>query len=152
MVRDNPELKQMRTELRDLISMYENQNWADISTVTEEQIAQSEIAENLAEQEMLFYKARKQLIVSRLKKHSLSQQEFGQIIGHESKTYMSELMNGNKPFTMKDLIVISKLLKINLSKLVPSIIPDTEKNRIETNIKTLAKPMLILDTTEFSFV
>ena len=101
--------------------------------------------------ELEFIEARKKLIKAKLKRLGLNQQEFGKILGHDSKSYMSELMNGVVPFTLKDLIVISKLIKISLNKLIPTQIPDEEKSKIEKTINKLGKPKLKLDKNEFTF-
>ncbi|MBY5958603.1 hypothetical protein KUV50_10695 [Membranicola marinus] len=64
---------------------------------------------------------------------------------------MSELKNGVIPFSLKDLIVISKLLKIELDKLILTQIPDDDKVKIEQSVKKLNKPKLKLDKEGFTF-
>lgn len=146
-----PAAKIKRMKIRELIYAYEAKHWTNRNKISESQIEQSDYAEKIVQGESDFINARKKLITSKLKKHGLNQQEFGKILGHNSKSYMSELMNGVVPFTLKDLIVISKLLKINLNKLIPTQIPEEEKTKIANIIKELGKPKLKLDKKEFAF-
>jgi len=64
---------------------------------------------------------------------------------------MSELMNGLSSFTLKDLIVLNRLLKINLSDLVPTFLPQTDQIKIRTSIEKLDNPKLKLNTDDFAF-
>lgn len=147
----NPKLKEKRQALREIIYAYEKQNWSNRKKISRKQINESDIAEKLVFNEIKFFESRKKLITNKLKKLGLNQQEFGKILGHNSKSYTSELMNGIVPFSLKDLIVISKLLKINLTKLVPTDIPEADKSKIEANIKKIDKPKLKLNKEEFAF-
>lgn len=146
-----PEAKSKRKQIRELIYEYEAKYWTDRDKITDSQVQENDKAEIIVQSENEFIKARKKLIKSKLKKLGLNQQEFGRILGHNSKSYMSELMNGVVPFTLKDLIIISKLLKINLNKLIPTQIPDEDKTKIVNSIKKLGKPKLKLDKKEFAF-
>jgi len=148
--KENPSLKQKRKILGELIHKYEHSNWALKSKTSKEQIIESEEAGQLVVQENAFIEKRKQLIKRKLAKHNLNQQEFGEILGHNSKSYMSELMNGVKPFSLKDLIIISKLLKINLNNLIFRNVSVNERKDIEQTIKKLNKPNLKLDTEAFA--
>ena len=67
----------------------------------------------------MFIDIRKQEIRKKLKELDLSQENLALLLGHKSKTHMSELINGIKPFTLKDLIIINRLLKVEITKLVP---------------------------------
>jgi len=145
-----PEAKKKRKILRELIYAYEAQNWNDGERISNTQIEESDEAELIVLKESEFLETRKKLIKTKLKRLGLNQQEFGKILGHGSKSYMSELMNGVVPFALKDLIVISKLLKINLSKLILTQIPEEEKEKILETIKKLNKPKLKLDKKEFA--
>jgi len=151
LIEENPSLKKKRSKLRELIIEYESKHWSLDSEISDKQIEESDQAEIIVEKERQFNQRRKRLIKSKLKRLNLNQQEFGEILGHNSKSYMSELMNGVSPFTLKDLIVISKLLKINLSKLVFTNIPFSDRKKIEKAIKKLRKPELKLDINEFEF-
>lgn len=146
-----PEAKSKRKQIRELIYEYESKYWTDRDRITDSQVQENDKAEIIVQSENEFIDARKKLIKSKLKKLGLNQQEFGRILGHNSKSYMSELMNGVVPFTLKDLIIISKLLRINLNKLIPTQIPDEDKTKIVNSIKKLGKPKLNLDKKEFAF-
>lgn len=148
LVIENPELKEVRSNLRDLLSKYEDKHWGSSTTVSAEQIRESDLAELIAEKERQFIQRRKELIRSKLKASSLTQQDFGRILGHNSKSYMSELMNGLSPFSLKDLIVIHRLLKIDLTDLVPTILSQSEREKIIETLDQLNNPKLTLSKTD----
>ena len=50
---------------------------------------------------------------------------------------MSELMNGVSPFSLRDLIVINRLLKIDLTDLVPTFLPQSDRVKIRISIQKL---------------
>jgi len=52
---------------------------------------------------------------------------------------MSELMNGIKPFTLKDLIIINRLLKLEISVLIPVFLSKEEQTKINKAVEKLAK-------------
>jgi len=58
-------------------------------------------------------------IRKKLKEFDLTQQDLGVILEHP-KSYMSELMNGVSQFTLKDLVIIHRILGINLNTLIPT--------------------------------
>ncbi|KPQ19346.1 MAG: helix-turn-helix protein [Algoriphagus marincola HL-49] len=142
--KDDASYKIRRKKLRDLIEQYENQNWSSDSKISENKIKESDSAEMIAEKERQFIQKRKELIRKSLKSLNLTQQDFGRILGHQSKSYISELMNGISPFSLKDLIVIHQLLKIDLAHLVPTFLPESDRVRIQTSIKKLNNPKLKL--------
>jgi len=149
--KEDPKYKAIRKKLRDLIETYENLNWSSSSRISDEKIRESDLAELIAEKERKFIQNRKGLIRKKLKHLSLTQQDLGLVLGHGSKSYMSELMNGLSPFTLKDLIVLNRLLKINLSDLVPIFLPQSDQIKIRTSIEKLDNPKLKLSTDDFSF-
>lgn len=144
--------KTTREKLRGLIEQYENQNWGANSNISDEKIRESDLAELIAEKERLFIQRRKELIRSKLRDLSLTQQDFGKILGHSSKSYISELMNGVSPFSLKDLIVINRLFKIDLIDLVPTFLPESESIKIRTTIEQLGNPNLKLSKDDFVIV
>lgn len=148
LVKDNPEFKDIRRMLRDLIEGYESENWSGASSVTSNKIKESDVAELIAEKERLFVQRRKALIRSKLKGLELTQQDFGVLLGHASKSYISELMNGVSPFSLKDLIVINRLLKIDLVDLVPTFLTQSDRSKIAQNIARLGNPKLKLSKTD----
>jgi len=98
----------------------------------------------------LFIKRRKELIRKKLKTLNLTQQDFGKILGHNNKSYISELINGVSPFSLKDLIVINRLLKIDLADLVPTFLAQTDRMKIRTTIKKLDNPKLKLSKNDLA--
>lgn len=147
--KDFPAAKTKRKKIRELIYEYEQKHWSQRNKITKKQIIQSDNAEKIVKQESDFLEKRKNLIRAKLKHLGLTQQEFGKILGHDSKSYMSELMNGVVPFTLKDLVLISRLLRINLNKLIPTEIPEDEKQKVEKTFKKLGKSRLKLNKEEF---
>jgi transcriptional regulator with XRE-family HTH domain len=142
--KENPKFKSVRKKLRDLIEQYENENWNAESKISDKKLRESDVAELIAEKERLFIQRRKELIRKKLKNLNLTQQDFGKVLGHQSKSYMSELINGVSPFSLKDLIVINRILKINLTDLVPTFLPQSDRVKIRTTIKKLDNPKLKL--------
>lgn len=151
MSKKNPDLIESRTQLRTLIKAYENLVWNKNANITEEKIEESDLAEDNAEKERLFLLKRKKAIKSKLKEHGLNQQELGIILGH-SKSYISELINGINPFTLKDLIIIHNLFHIKLENLIPTTIPEKESKRIKLSISKMNKPNLKMRKDELVFL
>ncbi len=59
-------------------------------------------------------------------------------------------MNGLSPFSLKDLIFINRLLKIELTDLVPTFLPQSERLKIRTTIKKLDNPKLKLSKDDLA--
>lgn len=151
LIKEDPKLKAERNKLRDLIHDYEKKNWSGKSKIDESFLRESDIAEAIAEKERQFVERRKRIIKTKLKNMGLNQQELGVILGHESKSYMSELMNGVRPFSLRDLVVINRLLKISLTDLIPTFLPHAERVKIKSSIEKLDNPKLKLSKRDFSF-
>jgi len=150
--KENPRFKSVRKKLRDLIELYENQNWTAKSKITDKKLHESDLAELIAEKERLFIQRRRELIRKKLINLNLTQQDFGKILGHRNKSYISELMNGVSPFSLKDLIIINQLLKIDLTDLVPTFLPFSDSLKIRTTIKKLDNPKLKLSKDDLALV
>lgn len=144
LAKENPKFKSVRKKLRDLIELYENKNWSTDSNISDKKLRESYAAELIAEKERLFIQRRKEIIRKKLKNLNLTQQDFGKVLGHQSKSYMSELINGVSPFSLKDLIVINRILKIDLTDLVPTFLPHSDRVKIRITIKKLDNPKLNL--------
>lgn len=149
--KNDSSMKTLRSELRDIIEAFEKKHWSDENLVTDDQIQESNVAEAISEQERLFFQRRKEIIIKKIKKIGLTQQEFGTILGHKSKSYTSELMNGICPFTMNDLVLINKLLKIDFSELIPTFIEAEERTKISNSIKKI-NPRLKFCDSDLSLV
>ena len=50
-------------------------------------------------------------IKERLSFFNLNQKDLGLLLGHKSTTYISELINGVCPFTLRDLTIIHEVLE-----------------------------------------
>jgi len=105
-------------------------------------VAESDHYEMIAEQENQFLRNRKQIIRAKLKTLDLTQENLGQILGHKSKTHVSELMNGMKPFTLRDLMVINWIFGIDFKYLIPNFLSMEEQTKVRTAIQKLNKPKL----------
>ncbi|MCL7988753.1 helix-turn-helix transcriptional regulator [Sphingobacterium sp. lm-10] len=146
--KENSHFKKLRMKLRELIVAYENLEWTDLHKLDDDKLSESEQSESIAEQERLFLENRKQAIRKKLKQLDLTQENLGSILGHKSKTHMSELINGIKPFTLKDLIVIHKLLKIDLALLIPVFLSAEDQSKIAEAVSKLDKPKVKLSPTD----
>lgn len=134
---ENPKYKIVRNELRELIASYETKNWAEDSKIDISKIHENDLAEIIAEEERIFIEKRKASIRKKLKSLNLTQQQLGVILGHNSKSYISELINGICPFSLKDLIIIHRILNIELSDLIPTFLTQRDQNKIKTSISKL---------------
>ena len=74
----------------------------------------------------------------------LTQQDLAFLLGHKSKTYMSELINGIKAFTLKDLIIINQVLKIELKQLIPVFLSKEDQIKVKKAVIQLDKPKVKL--------
>jgi antitoxin component HigA of HigAB toxin-antitoxin module len=144
LAKDSLHFKNLRVKLRDIIEQYENSEWSDIDKIDDNKLIESEKSEHIAEQERLFIENRKQTIREKIKELDLTQENLASILGHKSKTHMSELMNGIKPFTLKDLIVINRLLKIDMAVLIPLFLSQEEQTKIKEAVIKLGKPNIRL--------
>ncbi len=131
----------MREKLLDLIYQYEAENRREENSVTEQQIEDSEKAEELIKREQNFIRVRKELIRRKLKEYDLNQQELGELLGH-SKSQMSELIDDVSSFSIKDLVVIHRLFQISFDDLIPTFLDNEIREQITLNIQRLNKPKL----------
>ena len=143
LVKDNASLKPIRTKLRGLIQEYEEQEWSNSEFISDQQVKEADRAEQLVEFERRFVQRRKNIIRKRLKSYEMTQQDLGVLLGH-NKSYISELINGVSKFSLKDLVVIHRVLKIDLLMLVPTFLQDETKERIKKSIAKINKPKLKL--------
>jgi len=149
--KENVHFKNQRNKLRNLIEAYEKKVWSNLDKITDKQIEESDKSEIVAEQERIFLENRKQKIKEKLNTLDLTQENLGNILGHKSKTHMSELMNGIKPFTLKDLIIINRLLKIEIKYLIPVFLSKDEQIKIKMAVIKLNKPKIKLEKTDLMF-
>lgn len=147
MVKDDPSLEPKRQHIKELILKYEKINWNNDDNISERQIEESDIAEKLIEKEEEFIYQRKLIIKKKLKKLGLNQQDLGKILGHR-KNYMSELINGVRPFSKNDLVIIHRLLKIKLDQLMPTFIETNMIEKINSVLDELNIEKLKLDEND----
>ena len=143
MIEDDSSLKPIQVRLFNLIHAYETKNWSHSESITDEQIEETENAELLVEFERIFLLQRKDIIKKRLKSYDMTQQDLGVLLGHK-KSYMSELMNGVSQLSLKDLVIIHRLLNIELSKLIPTYLQNETREKVNKSILLLNKPKLRL--------
>jgi transcriptional regulator with XRE-family HTH domain len=144
MLKDDPTLKPKRQHLKELILQFEKDNWNSDDNISDQQLAESDVAVKLIEKEEEFIYQRKEIIKKRLKKIGLNQQELGKILGHR-KNYTSELINGVRPFSKNDLVIIHRLLNIKLDKLMPTFIESEMIANINKVLEELNIEKLNLD-------
>ena len=149
LAKEDAQFTTLRHQLRDLLESYERSEWADADSIDDRQLIQSEKAEFIADQERQFLETRKRTIRNRLKQLELTQENLGSILGHKSKTHMSELMNGIKPFTLKDLIIMHRLLKIEMSVLIPVFLSNSDQEKVKLAVSKLDKPKVKLEANDF---
>ncbi len=147
MTGENLDLKPIRKKLRDLIKEYEDRKWSDFDKITDSQLLESDKAEEIVNYEQIFINKRKNSIRKKLNEYDMTQQDLGFVLGHP-KSYMSELINGVSQFTLKDLVIIHRVLGINLNVLVPTFLQSETRDKVRESIKKLNKPKLGLRKTE----
>ncbi len=143
MVKEDKELKPIHDKLFKLIQEYEQKNWSDTENIPDERFDEAETAEQLIEIEQRFITQRKDAIRKKLKTYDMTQTDLGELLSHK-KSYMSELINGVSQFSMKDLIIIHRVLHIELSKLIPTYLQNETREQIKSTIERLNKPKLKL--------
>ncbi|MFH6946550.1 helix-turn-helix domain-containing protein [Flavobacterium sp. FlaQc-50] len=148
LAKESSHFKNLRSKLRDLIVKYESSEWSDVNLIDENKLLEVEKFEQIAELERVFIENRKQSIRKKLKELDLTQENLATLLGHKSKTHMSELVNGIKPFTLKDLVIINRILKIDVSLLIPLFLSNEEQLRVKEAVKKLDKPKVKLNVED----
>ncbi len=143
LAKEDKSLVPIHIKLIDLIHKYEEKNWSDDKSITIAQVEEAEKAEELVEIERKFIQNRKEIIRLKLKSYDMTQQDLGILLDH-NKSYMSELINGVTQFSLKDLIIIHRVLNIKLQKLIPTYLQNETRRRVKQSIKKLNKPKLRL--------
>jgi antitoxin component HigA of HigAB toxin-antitoxin module len=136
LVKEDKSYEAIRRHLRGLIKDYEQNNWADEDKITDNQIKESDLAEVIVQAENQFYQKRKELIKTKLKGAGLNQNDLAKILGHR-KGYMSELINGLRPFSKEDLVIINRLFKIKFEDLIPAFIQQERASHIKKTLESL---------------
>ncbi len=139
MANGDPFIKNARSHLANLIEAYEDEHWGNDHSISDEQIASNDRAEKIVAAQNTFIQERKKLIRSKLKKYELSQNDLAAILGHR-KNYMSELINGVRPFSKEDIVILHRIFDIPLNKLVDRSIKESVALRLRSVITKLDKP------------
>ena len=138
MVQEDKSLIPVKQHLRTLIKKYEETHWEDETKISAEQVKESDIAEKIVHSENEFIHKRKELIRKKLKENGISQKDLAKILGHRPN-YMSELINGVRPFSRDDLIVLHRLFDIDLKDLIPPFLKTEVTNHIKQTIQELKR-------------
>jgi transcriptional regulator with XRE-family HTH domain len=136
MVKDDKSLESIRDHLKNLIMQYEKLHWSDEDKITDIQIKESDYAEKIIHSENIFIQKRKEIIKKKIKKAGLSQKDLAKILGHRPN-YMSELINGMRPFSKDDIVVLHRLFEIEFNDLIPPFLKDETRNHIKSTLGEL---------------
>ena len=150
LAKENESYKPLRKHLSELIKKYEDKNWAESENITKDLIEESDFAEQIIQTENKFYAKRKELIRSKLKENSLNQSDLAKILGHR-KGYVSELINGIRPFSKEDLVILNRLFKIKLEHLIPPFIKEERVIHIRKTLKSIPKNKIRLSKKDIDF-
>ncbi len=136
MVKEDNSLEPIRQRLLELIEKYEAKNWSNESEITDEQIRESDLAEKIVNAEIYFIQKRKERIKKKLKENRMNQKNLGTILGHRPN-YMSELINGVRPFSRDDIVIIHRLFDIDFNDLIPPFLKKDVTNHIKMTLGKL---------------
>lgn len=136
MVKDDSTLEPIRQHLLVLIEQYESKHWRNESEITDEQIKESDYAEKIISAGSIFIQKRKELIKNKLKENEMSQKDLAKLLGHRPN-YMSELMNGVRPFSRDDIVVIHRLFKIDFNNLIPPFLKKEVTHHIKMTLREM---------------
>jgi transcriptional regulator with XRE-family HTH domain len=136
MAKEDNSLIPVKQHLKILIKQYEGTHWKDETKISDEQIKDSDIAEKIITSENEFIQKRKELIREKLRENGITQKDLAKILGHRPN-YMSELINGIRPFSRDDLIVIHRLFELDLNKLFPPFLKPEVTNHIKQTLNEL---------------
>ncbi len=151
MVKEDRSLEPVRSHLLSLIEKYESKHWNNESEITENQITESDLAERIVCAESLFLQNRKQLIKAKLKENEIAQKDLAKLLGHRPN-YMSELMNGVRPFSRDDIIVIHRLFGIDFNDLIPPFLKKETVNHIKSTLGTMKNSRFKLKISDLEIV
>ena len=151
MVKEDNSLEPIRQHLKSLIKQYEGSHWNNETNISDEQIKENDLAEKIVSSESKFIQKRKELIRKELKENAISQQDLAKILGHRPN-YMSELMNGVRPFSRDDIIVIHRLFDLDLEDLIPPFLKTEVTNHIKLTLGELKNKKIKLKLKDLKTV
>lgn len=88
------------------------------------------------------------MIKTKLKEAGLKQNDLAKILGHR-KGYMSELINGLRPFSKEDLVIINRLFKIKFEDLIPAFINQEKAAHIKKTLGALSNNKIRFTRKDF---
>jgi predicted XRE-type DNA-binding protein len=151
MVKEDSSLEPIRQHLLVLIEKYELKHWGNESEITEEKIKESDDAEKIINAENIFIQKRKEILISKLKENELSQKDLAKLLGHRPN-YMSELINGVRPFSRDDIVVIHRLFGIDFNDLIPPFLKKDVANHIKMTLGEMKNKKIRLKMNDLEAV
>lgn len=151
MAKEDRSLEPVRLHLIGLIEKFEAKHWANEEVITDEQIKESDNAEKIINAESVFIQKRKQLIKSKLGENEITQKDLAKLLGHRPN-YMSELMNGVRPFSRDDIVVINRLFKIEFKELIPPFLKKEVTNHIKLTLGKMKNKSIRLKINDLEVV
>lgn len=151
MEKEDTTLKPIRQHLLVLIEKYESKHWENESAITEAQIKESDNAERVINAENKFIQKRKELIKSKLKENGLSQKDLSKILGHRPN-YMSELINGVRPFSRDDIVIIHRLFGLDFNELIPPFLKKEITNHLKVTLGEMKNKSVKLRINDLEIV
>jgi DNA-binding transcriptional regulator YdaS (Cro superfamily) len=151
MAKEDSSLEPVRQHLLALIEKYESEHWNNESEITENRIKESDLAERIVSAESIFVQKRKELIKVKLKETEIAQKDLAKLLGHRPN-YMSELMNGVRPFSRDDIVVIHRLFGIGFNDLNPPLLKIEVTNHIKTTLGTMKNSSVRLKINDLEAV
>ncbi len=148
MAKEDSSLDSIRQHVKRLIQQYEQQHWHNEANITDAQIKESDTAEKIVISENTFIQKRKELIKESLKKTGLSQKDLAKLLGHRPN-YMSELINGIRPFSKDDIVVLHRLLSLDFNDLIPTFLKSEVRNHIKSTLEELKNTNIKLSISDF---
>jgi plasmid maintenance system antidote protein VapI len=151
MVKKDKSLEPIRQHLLNLIEKYETKHWQNESEITDQQIKESDDAERIVNAETVFIKKRKDLIKEKLKESEMSQKDLAKILGHRPN-YMSELMNGVRPFSRDDIVVLHRLFELEFKDLMSPFLKKEVTNHIKSTLNEMKNKRVRLKMNDLEVV
>lgn len=151
MVKEDKSLEPVKHHLKLLIKRYEQNHWNDETKISHDQIKESDMAEKIVISESEFVQKRKELIRYKLKENGISQHDLAKILAHRPN-YMSELINGVRPFSRDDIIVLHRLFDLDLKYLIPPFIKKETANHIKQALGELKNKRIKLKLSDLEAI
>lgn len=136
------ELEQKYCKIKKLIKDYEDNNWSHKEIHDEKKLTESDRAEEIAEQEYVYCKKRKDLLLSKIQELDLSINDFSELL-NISVLDLNLKLDGVLRFEIEEIIIINKFLKVGYDHLLPYFNLDLPQIIVEDKIHKLKNDVLI---------